>query len=276
MHPPIHLPEGMHLEDYFEAEETEESSKVNHYLEIDDKKYHKSSIVTARLTSKQARKAVMCTLRVRGVTVGDLHQSNHTNWNSGDLLEEDLVKAGDLAAVLVRTDEQICQVVIEIVRFEQGTTKLTAVSMDALENNETKSTVVGQILEMMPSKSSLKPVDWIWTRKYIQFGATTEEEKATTRQFVINIPGQFVHPLAPSVIPTGGKKDDGHTEISSTWSIPNTQLEDILESAWMDLSPDTEEIIGNVDMLPRILHSKLPYRDILGKPPAFACMENCK
>jgi hypothetical protein len=49
-----------------------------------------------------------------------------------------------------------------------------------------------------------------------------------------------------------------------TWSITNQQLAEILDLAWDALSPDTEEIISNIEMLPSLTQSNLPYHNQLG------------
>jgi hypothetical protein len=51
-------PADMEIEDFLDDEENS-ASKPDPYLTIGGEKYHKSSVVTARLTSKGARKATM-------------------------------------------------------------------------------------------------------------------------------------------------------------------------------------------------------------------------
>jgi hypothetical protein len=173
-------------------------SKPNNTLVIDGKDYHKASVIATRLTSKRACKVTMRTLRARGVTVEDLRQSKHDELNSVDLANTDLVKAGDIASILVRTEDQICQAVIEILCFEKGDAKkqLTSVGIDDLEDHDAKITVQCQILKVVPSKSSTtKPVNWQWTGEYIRFGAKNLLERSTSRQFVLRVPGKLVHPL---------------------------------------------------------------------------------
>jgi hypothetical protein len=54
---------GMNIEDFLEDEDGEgDLPKVDPYLSIDGKKFHKSSLVTSKLTAKGARKATMRTL----------------------------------------------------------------------------------------------------------------------------------------------------------------------------------------------------------------------
>ena len=212
----------------------------------------------------------MQTLHAHGVTVEDLCQYKHDQLNSVDLINTDLVKAGDIASVLVCTEDQICQAVIEILCFERGDAKkqLTAVDIDDLENHDSRITVQCQILRVVPSKSSTtKPVNWQWTGEYIHFGAKSLQEGSTSCQFVLWVPGKFVHPLAPSIITVDRQRDidenDSHKSFT-TWSIADNQLQETLEYAWTTLCPDTEEIISNIEMLPSMAYTELPYCDTLG------------
>ena len=82
----------------------------------------------------------------------------------------------------------------------------------------------------------------------------------TKRQFLVHVPGKLVYPLGPMVTcapDTGKQKADA--QISITWSIQETQLDEILGYAWETLNPSTKEIISNIEMLPTIQGSSLPY-----------------
>jgi len=57
----------------------------------------------------------------------------------------------------------------------------------------------------------------------VRFGAQHDQEKATIRQFIIHIPGQFVHPVAPTVISTDSGDED---KISTTWSVSDAHILD--------------------------------------------------
>jgi hypothetical protein len=158
----------------------------------------------------------------------------------------------------------------EILCFEKGDAKkqLTSVGIDDLEDHDAKITVQCQILKVVPSKSSTtKPVNWQWTGEYIRFGAKNLQERSTSRQFVLRVPGKLVHPLAPSIITVDrpGDVDENDSRKSFvTWSIADNQLQETLEYAWTTLCPDTEEIVSNMEMLPSITYTELPYRDTLG------------
>jgi hypothetical protein len=58
-------------------------------------------------------------------------------------------------------------------------------------------------------------------------------------------------------------KGEGNIPLQ-TWSITNLELNEILEVAWDALNPDSEEIISNIELLPSVAQSKLPYCDHLG------------
>jgi hypothetical protein len=93
------VPVGMDIEDFLDSEN--ESPKPDPYLTIEGEKYHKPSIVTAKLTSKGAHKVTMCTLRVCGVTINNLHQSDHTMLNAENFTEGYMVKKQDIVGTLV-------------------------------------------------------------------------------------------------------------------------------------------------------------------------------
>lgn len=51
-----------------------------------------------------------------------------------------------------------------------------------------------------------------------------------------------------------------------TWILPDQQLQDVLRTSWQDLSPESEEILGNVTMIPSIgSEHALPYVDHTSK-----------
>ncbi|KAH9922493.1 uncharacterized protein B0H18DRAFT_879325 [Fomitopsis serialis] len=82
----------------------------------------------------------------------------------------------------------------------------------------------------------------------------------TQRQHSLEIPGKLIHPLGPSVVALARQP---------TWSLTHSQLDTILTFAWESLSPDTEDIISNLEQVPPLTAAKLPYKDKLGKVAAF-------
>jgi hypothetical protein len=155
--------------------------------------------------------------------------------------------------------------------FEAGGSKmqLTSVGVEDLENAEKKYTVHGQILDMVASKATNQgnqSMNWIWSGQYVRFGSRNKDESSTKRQFTVHIPGQLAYPLGPMVART---PDDLHNSLSGeqipiTWSIQEVQLAEIIGYAWEALNPDTEEIISNIEMLPSIQESTMPYHNELG------------
>jgi len=146
--------------------------KVDPYLTIDEEKYHKSSIVTAKLISKEACKATMQTLHVCGVTLDNLHESNdsnHTGLNTENFSQDDMIKKQDIIATLIRAEDCICLAVVEILGFEEVGSKAhcTEVKMDDLEDSEKPITVFGQILELKPAATQAESLKWLWTGYYV-------------------------------------------------------------------------------------------------------------
>ena len=39
---------------------------------------------------------------------------------------------------------------------------------------------------------------------------------------------------------------------SLTWSLDNPELEEVLDCAWLELKPDSEDIMGNIEMIPSL------------------------
>ena len=69
------LPIGMDIEDFLDADaapEDEVASGFDKFIVVDNKQYMKSSVVTAMLSFKRARKVTVRTLRARGVRLEDL------------------------------------------------------------------------------------------------------------------------------------------------------------------------------------------------------------
>ncbi|KAI0066999.1 hypothetical protein BV25DRAFT_1897244 [Artomyces pyxidatus] len=267
------VPEGMDIEDFLEAKDDETSERqAERFLTLDGKKYLKSSVVAAFLTSKRARKVTMRTLRARGVTVEDLRRGDE-DWNSDELDKEDLIKVGDVAGTLVRTEDRICLAVIEILGFEIQHTRrqLAAISINELDSEGDKAvTITAQIMDLTPHGIVLpnldtEPLDtaqidgsWTWTNQYVRFGMKdANTDRATQKQFIVRIPGVLLYPLGPQLV-----RDldmDRNASDAMTWSLSHKQLVETLDQSWAALHPETEEIIGNVEMLPLISNSKLPY-----------------
>ncbi|OSD00270.1 hypothetical protein PYCCODRAFT_1479355 [Trametes coccinea BRFM310] len=254
------------------------------FLVIDGRKYLKASIVTIILTAKRSRKVTMRTLRVRGVTIEDLHGSEHWRFNSNELSGTDLVKAGDIAAILTRVGSIICLAVVEILEFQKGVTssqRITAVELDDLEQHSSGIRALVQPMKMRrldsPGSGDMDG-KWLWDHEYIQFSADQGEEHtrgAKRAKHTLQVPGSLIYPLGPEVdhltplegeLGTVGERP--HRPLKVTWSLRTAQLEEALDAAWEGLHPDTEDILTNLDLLPSLKpSSSLPYKGVNG--PAF-------
>ncbi|KAH9922494.1 uncharacterized protein B0H18DRAFT_1212572 [Fomitopsis serialis] len=164
------VPIGLDIEDFLpettddlENDVTLASSPEDHFLLVDNKKFFKSSVVTALLTTSRARKVPLRTLRNRGVTFEDLDRGAKGNLNSTDLLDGDIVKMGDLAASLLRVRSTVCLAVVEIIGFRRGkgddTTWISSVNVEDLEDDTDSHTVSTQVLDMFTPESAAVPTD---------------------------------------------------------------------------------------------------------------------
>jgi len=169
----------------------------------------------------------------------------------------DYMKTGDLAATLVRSGNKICMAVLEITGFQYLKEKVarTIAALDDLENLDKQIKISGQIIGL--HKSS--PSSWEWTKNYLSLNGDSQHQKLTHCQFVLEIPSFLAHPLAASIVakPTSGSSQD---TLYPTWKLASTDLHAVLNSLWESLEPETEKIIGNVELLPMINNSgSLPY-----------------
>lgn len=273
------VPVGMDIEDFLEndaADSDGSTTSFDKFLSVEGKMYMKSSVVTSMLGSK--RKVILRTLRAQGLTLEDLRKPTG-NWNSAELLEGDIIKAGDLAACLVRSGETICLAILEITSFEYHDTKrqVTSMKMDEFEHQDqgdpSQVTVLVQIMDTMDATNDN---EWIWNRRYIRFETgkkRSADEVSTRRNFVLRIPSKLVYPLAPSIVSNPSAPSASGSEPSAqlpdtdslTWSLKYSKLEAILDHAWLDLDPDTDLIIRNVELLPQVTTAALPYLSRDGK-----------
>lgn len=122
-----------------------------HHIFVDGKMYLTDSVVTSFLTSGRSRKVTMRTLRARGLTIEDLRRETSL-WNTPDIPENDSVKCGDLAALLVRAGSSICLAVTEILAFEKTSdrSKSTSIAVEDLGRQDSGVVAVLQVLEMIP------------------------------------------------------------------------------------------------------------------------------
>jgi len=124
----------------------------------------------------------------------------------------------------------------------------TIAALDDLENSNNQIKISGQIIDLQPSSSS----SWEWNKNYLSLDSSSQDKKLTCCHFVLEIPSCLVHPLAASIVtkPRSGSFQD--TSYYPTWKLESTNLHAVLNSLWESLEPDTEKIIGNVELLPII------------------------
>jgi hypothetical protein len=173
--------------------------------------------------------------------------------------DRDYMKNGDLVATLVRSGNKICLAVLETTGFQFLKEKVaqTITALDDLENSNNQIKISGQIIDLQASSSS----SWEWTKKYLSLDSSSQDKKLTRCQFVLEIPSCLTHPLAYSI---AAKPMSGSAQASyyPTWKLASTDIHAVLDSLWESLEPETEKIIGNVELLPTINNSNsLPYCD---------------
>lgn len=245
---------------------------TRNYLWIDGKKYMKDFIVAAFLCSGRSRKVTMRTLRARGLTIEDLCGKH--NWDTANFLNKDQVKCTDVAATLVHHDTSICLAVGEIIAFETNKDKshrLTTVSYEELERLDADISVIVQLLELVQSVSETGAATdtWEWTRQYIHLSdgiKTTSAERAAHKDLSFALPGFLIHPLGPTLkeYHQQGKAPSLGSKLPLMWSFSGDDLHEIMSVAWEALSPDSDDIVVNLDMIPSIGTVSIPYKDTDG------------
>ena len=111
--------------------------------------------------------------------------------------------------------------------------------------------------------SSPKKESWDWNKHYVCLNADSRDKRLTHHLYVFEVASVLTSPLAPVLAagPLPGSKLDKSDH--PTWRIPSEQLQMALGVLWDTLEPDSEKILGNVELLPSISNpAALPYRDI--------------
>jgi len=62
----------------------------------------------------------------------------------------------------------------------------------------------------------------------------------------IRVPGELFHPLGPGIY---------WEEDNPFWALSNASLAGIMEHAWTELNPEPDEIMSNIDRLPKVLET---------------------
>ncbi|KAJ6626472.1 hypothetical protein B0H10DRAFT_2185720 [Mycena sp. CBHHK59/15] len=270
-------PLGMDLDDFLpESIEVMDSDKpsaaTEKYLEASDgRKYLKSSLV-ASLSSNRTKKVTMRTLRAQGVALEDLQRRKSMELDLLNLNDEDVMKAGDLAATLFQYRDQVCLAVLMVKGFQLGTEKspCTIIEMDRLDDVATNIRIIAQVMELEnPRTSALltSPGEnfWEWTGNFIMLNVDATSLRMKHRQLILEVPSVVVHPLGPSVATRTVFKGGMRLESSSNkpmWRIDSEQLNQVMNSIWLLLDPERAEMLQNRQLLLSINNPRaVPYSD---------------
>lgn len=258
---------GIELDDYFDPTPEEQvrgvSSPFTKTLSYLGKSYYKSSIV-ANLCSNHAKKVTMRTLCTRGVALEDLVQKRSNSLDQPNAQSEDMIKSGNLAAVLTQTGVQFALAVIEITGFQSGAST-TQFSIDANTFFDPASslTIQGQILELQYIAGSTSP-SWQWSGHYLQLQESLARTE-TKWHIVLEVPNTLVFPLAPNIAPSE-PVPGVDVSLKVTWRLDHKQLQDTLNAAFEALDPENPDAVANIAQLPQLSTPQgLPYQDSDGK-----------
>jgi hypothetical protein len=176
-------PLGMNIEDFLpntpdSIDEDEPPEIFSRWLYLNGKKILKTSLV-ATLSTIYSKKLTVRTFRTMGLTLETLLNSKRHNDLLGVDNDVDLMKKKDLAACLVKTGPKICLAVIEVIGFLFGggrVAKSTA-TMDDLEDPDKQIKVVGQIINLGMSSSSME--SWDWNKQYVALDIDSQDQRLT-------------------------------------------------------------------------------------------------
>ncbi|KAF8067653.1 hypothetical protein FPV67DRAFT_1652655 [Lyophyllum atratum] len=197
----------------------------------------------------RARKSTTRTLRAQGVTV-DETMRRLRNLNNPPTPDNDtnLVKSGDLGGFLLRVVDQVCLAVGEALNFRRGNSRsaMSSVDIEDLEHNAGSKavSVAVQILDLkahVPDRQINEPT-YRWTKDYVQQQAS-KDGVINQRHLATRIPGSAFLPLGPDIVSAQDSSPD-------------------------DMNPDSDEIVDNLEALPKILAAVpgLPYKSLTGDP----------
>ena len=254
---------GMGLEDLLpetpEGIETDaEPLAFSKKISYEGKEILKTSLIST-LNNSKSKKVPWRTWHVCNVAIDDLYNSKQEEMDSDDMEDEEYMKKDDLASALVHSGAEICLSAIEVKEFKFGTDKASHVTaaLSDLEDITKSIKVIGQIIALVPSTA--RADFWEWSQDYISVHTTNDQ--LTHQQYVVEIPSFFIHPLAPSVVdkpPYGSSADHEHYP---TWRLSKMDLQNVLDSLWDSLKPDTDKVVGNVHLLLSTKNSNaLPYQ----------------
>ncbi|KAF8155859.1 hypothetical protein B0H34DRAFT_675971 [Crassisporium funariophilum] len=236
----------------------EMEKNATHYIIFEGRRLFKPKLISRQLSSDSARKVTIWPLCAQGVSVLEMlnRRLQVLNQSQEDGTKANTVKVGDLGAALTRVGNNVWLAIVEVLNFRQTKSKninLTAVDMNDLDfASKTGMTIAVQIQDLAPAPSADKPLMWIWTQKYIQLQPSKDGTRSQ-HHLAIQIPGMLFVPLGPDVI---YEKDSDTPQ----WSLKDSELKEVMDCAWEALSPDSNEILNNLEALPLINGTGLPYR----------------
>ena len=146
------------------------------FLMVDGRKYLKATIVMIMLTAKQVQKVIMQTLCTQGVTIKDLHGTNHMCLNLDDATGSSTIKSRDITATLVQIGSSVCLTVVKVVEFtikgKKASSRCTAVELVELEQQSSRIKVLIQVLKLRcaseATSDAAADVAWLWKYTYVQ------------------------------------------------------------------------------------------------------------
>ncbi|KAF6742437.1 hypothetical protein DFP72DRAFT_1022411 [Ephemerocybe angulata] len=253
------------MDDEDSVNSAEMMSILSATLLVNGKHVFKSSVVASMLSSKWSKKFGDRMLRVRGMAKGEFSNSKIDDLDDSQLTENQ-VKSGDLAGVLLNaspkngSSKTIALSVIEVTGFLVQGERAPRRFLEFDELDSTKTKVIGQVIDLELSGVG---AGWDWSGHYLRVGSKTTNDADTRKQYVLEVPGSLVYPLCPKIVKRGSQTS-GSLSLT-TWRLENDVLQKASSAAWAALNPETEEIVGNIDMLPRIDNSRFPYRDSADK-----------
>lgn len=238
------------------------------YLEVDGKRYLKSSLV-ATLSSKYSKKVTMRVLRARGVAAETAltGSEDKRRFDDSHLDSDDLLKAGDLAAILAKTattggaqPRTVSLAVVEITGFREGSKLHASLHSPRLKDSSIK--VAAQVLELkQTAEIGSEHEVWEWTGRFLKLNTSATDPVSTRRQYVIDLPGPLLYPVKPKLAERSNPPSlRGQPVLPITWELPSSLLDDTCEEAWDILSRDRTAVVGNLNALPVLVNPALfPY-----------------
>lgn len=233
------------------------ADSITRFLEVNGKKILKSSLFTG-LSSNRAKKVVLRTLRVQGITLEDLYKSKFSDALDPILTDDSqLLKSGNIAGGFVWSKTILCFAIIELTGFRdsrQNITRKTA-NLDDVMNPNSQLLVSGQVMAIAENTGT-----WKWTNEYLKIRSQTKQTETRTRtshkDILLDIPSPFIIPLNPRQLDS---------------AVSDQAFNLVLELEGCEIEKKMGELFGKMKGLPNLELQKipkienLPYRDANGR-----------